>query len=113
MTGRYLVTEPYNNLTLTCSVAITVRNAPAPLNILFSWQRALGDDPFLDLPSDLYSNDRVFGDTASSTLTVSTTQAGSHTYSCGVILDVAPATDVLTGNDSVTLEVIGQCEHQS
>ena len=108
MSGRYLDIEPYNTLTLSCTVSLVVRNNPAPLNVEFSWFRSVDSGPLEELTSDLYTNSRVFGHAVSSDLSVRTEQPGSHTYTCRVNLDVRPAPDVRVENRSVSLQVTGQ-----
>ena len=108
VTGRYLDIEPYNNLSLTCSATVTLRNVPAPLNIEFTWLRSVNSGPQEELTSDLYTNSRVFGYNETSTLTLLTEQPGNHTYTCRVNLNIQPAPDNTVKEQSVSLEVIGQ-----
>lgn len=113
MTDQLL--DIYNNLSLTCSatVLLVLRTDQVPLNIEFSWLLSVNSGPqeelTSDLYSDLYTNSRVFGSAETSNLTVRMQQPGNHMYTCRVNLDVSPAPDVIMGEQTVGVRVIGQC----
>lgn len=109
--GRFLDVAPYNTLTLACMAGVSVRGREAPVALVFQWLRAVGPALATPLPAENSTNGSLFGSSGISTLTVLTQEAGNHTYSCQVTLDVAPATDNISDTDTRSLDVIGQCRH--
>ncbi len=107
MATRLLDIPPYNSLTLTCTSTVTVRSDPVPIAMEIVWLQAINSSSPTPIPAEAFTNSGQVG-TGSSILTLDTTQQGDHTYSCQVILNVSPATDMLNRTESVTVQVAGQ-----
>ena len=107
VTRRREVNEP---LSLICSAAVMIRARTVidPLNIEFSWLRSVNSRPQEQLTSSLYTNSRMFSTAGHSTLKVNLKSLGSHMYTCQVKVDVEPAPDIIMGETSVILEIVGQ-----
>ena len=82
----YLDIAPYNTIALSCTAMLTVFRVPVPGSMRFSWLRAVGASSPASLPAQTFTDDNVVGPTGVSMLNVSAEEAGSHTYSCVVII---------------------------
>ena len=105
---RYLDIAPYNTIALTCTAMLTSFREPVPGSMRFSWLRAVGGSSPALLPAQTFTDDNIVGSTGISMLNVSAEEAGNHTYSCVVSLDVSPATDNISETGTISLEVTGQ-----
>ena len=106
VTDHYLDIAPYNSLSFNCSAVITVRDTPVNPNRIFSWQRTIGGSSS-DISTEFFTGS-YSSTSESSVLSINATEAGIHTYTCTVTLDVSPAPDIITRNSSQTQTIFGK-----
>ena len=104
--GRYLDIAPYNSLSFNCSVVITAEETPVNLNRVFGWQRTI-EGSSSNISAEFFTGSQS-STSGSSVLSINATEAGIHTYTCTVTLDVSPAPDIITSNSSQTQSIIGK-----
>ena len=111
--ARVLDLPTYNGFTLTCTATSRAVNQEVAVTKAIIWMRSVdGGSPQLLTDSDMSSSDMVVISssdlqmaTAMSMLTVNTTVAGSHVYTCSANLSILPAPDIIR-NQSVTTIVV-------
>ena len=103
---RYLDIAPYNSLSFNCSAMITVPGISVNLHRIFSWQRTI-EGSLSNISSELFTGSQS-STIGSSILSINATEAGIHTYTCTVTLDVSPAPDIISSNSSRTRTIIGK-----
>ena len=104
MFDRRLDVAPYNSLSFICSAIITAGSTPVNLNRVFSWMRTIGGSSS-NISAEFFTGSQS-STSGSSVLTINATEAGIHTYTCTVTLDVSPARDIIT-NSSPQDVIIG------
>ena len=105
---RILDIAPFNMISLNCSVNVTVRAELVPLDLVFQWQGSVGPSaPLQDLANDSFTVSNL---EASSVLSVSADESGSHHYLCRVTLNVSPAPDNLTESIMQSIMVYGESD---
>ena len=88
-----------------------VAETPTAITKAFTWSRSVNGGATEDLiESDvnnivMITNDGLNQDRATSILIVNTTSSGSHVYTCRANLVVAPAPDIIMGQNQVTITV--------
>ena len=106
MFDRLLDVAPYNSLCFICSAVITIRGTPVNPNRVFSWQRTIGESSS-DISTEFFTGSQS-STSGSSGLSINATEAGIHTYTCTVTLDLSPAPDIITNSSSQNVNIIGK-----
>ena len=100
---RYLDIAPYNSFSFNCSAMITVQDTLINLQNFFSWQRTIGGSSS-NISTEFFTGSQS-STSGSSVLSINATEAGIHTYTCIVTLDVP---DIITSNSSRTRTIFGK-----
>ena len=106
MFDRLLDVAPYNSLSFICSAVITVRGTPVNLNRVFSWQRTI-EGSSSNISTEFYTGSQS-STSGSSVFSINATEAGIHTYTCTVTLDISPAPDIITNSSSQDVTIAGK-----
>ena len=106
MFDRCLDVAPYNSLSFICSAIITVRGTPVNLNRVFSWQHTI-EGSSANISAEFFTGSQS-STSGSSILSINATEAGIHTYTCIVTLDVSPAPDIITNSSSQDIAIAGK-----
>ena len=113
--ARVLDLSTYNGFTLTCTATSRADNQEVAVTKAITWMRSVdGGSPQLLTGSDMSSSDLVVISstdlqmvTAMSMLTVNTTVADSHVYTCSANLSILPAPDIIRNQSMTTIMVQG------
>ena len=103
---HYLNIAPYNYFSFNCSVVITVLDTPLNLNRVFSWQRTI-EGSSSNISAEFFTGSQS-SSSGSSVLSMNATEAGIHTYTCTITLDVSPAPDIITNSSSLHITITGK-----
>ena len=103
---RRLDVAPYNSLSFICSAVITFRGTPVNFNRVFSWQRTI-EGSSANISAEFFTGSQS-STSGSSVLSINATEAGIHTYTCIVTLDVSPAPDIITNSSSQDVTIAGK-----
>ena len=107
VTDRILDISPYNSFSIDCTATSSVEGSTVALSKTFTWTQTI------DSGSSMMINNGFMNsglDMASSTsqLTVTTTTAGSHSYSCMVAIDLpTTVSDTIINSRMSSLTVQG------
>ena len=105
LSEHYFDVSPYNNLSFICSANITVNGTPVNLHRVFGWQHTM-EGSSSNIPSEFFTGSQS-SISGSSILSINATEAGIHTYTCTVTLDVSPAPDIITNTSSLNITING------
>ena len=105
----------YNEFTLTCAATSRADSKEVAVTKAITWMRSVrSGSPQLLTDPDMSNSDLVMISstdlqmaTAMSMLTVNTTMAGSHVYTCSANLLILPAPDNITNQSTTTIVVQG------
>ena len=111
ITSRVLDVSRNNTFSLTCIATSRVSGVATPLTKTVQWMRSIDSSQEVELSSSTsgvtISNSDLDQATSTSMITVTATTAGGHTYICRVSLDVSPAADAISGQDSTSVTIHG------
>ena len=106
MFDRRLDVAPCNSLSFICSAVITVRGTPVNLHRVFSWQHTI-EGSSSNISAKFFTGSQS-STSGSSLLSINATEAGIHTYTCTVTLDVSPAPDIIINTSSQDIIITGK-----